>query len=56
MTGAKEPTVRIQKIRRNTVKTRLIIFGTLAFLLLICSIFPKQQITMRRKMTILIMR
>ena len=41
MTGAKEPTVRIQKIRRNTVKTRLIIFGTLAFLLLICSIFSE---------------
>ena len=34
MTQVKEPTVRIQKIRHNTVKTRLIIFGTLAFLLL----------------------
>ncbi len=36
-----EPTVRIQKIRRDTVKTRLIIFGTLAFLLLIGSIFSE---------------
>ena len=30
-----EPTVRIQKIHRDTVKIRLIIFGTLAALLLI---------------------
>ena len=36
-----EPTVRIQKIRKDTVKTRLIIFGTLAFLLLIDSIFSE---------------
>jgi len=36
-----EPTVRIQKIRRDTVKTRLIIFGTLAALLLICSVFSE---------------
>ena len=36
-----EPTVRIQKIRRDTVKTRLIIFGTLAALLLIGSIFSE---------------
>ena len=41
MTQVKEPTIRVQKIRRNTVKTRLIIFGTLAFLLLICSIFSE---------------
>ena len=34
-----EPTVRIQKIHRDTVKIRLIIFGTLAVLLLIGSIF-----------------
>ena len=34
-----EPTVRIQKTRRDTVKIRLIIFGTLAVLLLIGSIF-----------------
>ena len=39
MTAQKEPTVRIQKIRRDTVRTRLIIFGTLAVILLICSIF-----------------
>ena len=30
-----EPTVRIQKIRRDTVKIRLIVFGALAALLLI---------------------
>ena len=36
-----EPTVRIQKIRKDTVKTRLIIFGALAFLLLIGSIFSE---------------
>ncbi|MDE7243094.1 MAG: ABC transporter permease [Oscillospiraceae bacterium] len=34
-----EPTVRIQKIRRESAKTRLIIFGTLAVLLVICSVF-----------------
>ena len=34
-----EPTVRIQKIRRDTVKTRLIIFGMLAAILVVCSIF-----------------
>ena len=39
MTSQKEPTVRIQKIRRDTVRTRLIIFGTLAVILLVCSIF-----------------
>ena len=33
------PTIRKQKIKRTTVKTRLIIFGTLAVLLLIGSIF-----------------
>ena len=37
----KEPTVRRQKIRRDTVKARLIIFGTLAVLLLLCSIFAE---------------
>lgn len=36
-----EPTVRIQKIKRDTVKTRLIIFGTLASLLIICSVFSE---------------
>ena len=39
MTAQKGPTVRIQKIRRDTVRTRLIIFGTLAVALLVCSIF-----------------
>ena len=34
-----EPTVRIQKIKKDTVKTRLIVFGTLAAILLICSVF-----------------
>ena len=33
------PTIRKQKIKRTTVKTRLIIFGTLAMVLLIGSIF-----------------
>ena len=33
------PTIRKQKVKRTTVKTRLIIFGTLATLLLIGSIF-----------------
>ncbi len=34
-----EPTVRIQKIRRESAKTRLIVFGTLAVLLVLCSVF-----------------
>lgn len=34
-----EPTIRIQKVKKNTVRTRLIIFGTLAALLLIGSLF-----------------
>lgn len=36
-----ETTVRIQKICRDTVKTRLIIFGTLALLLVACSLFAE---------------
>ena len=36
-----EPTIRIQKVRRNTLKIRLIVFGTLAALLLIGSIFSE---------------
>ena len=36
-----EPTVRIQKVRRDTLKIRLIVFGTLAALLLIGSIFSE---------------
>ena len=35
------PTVRIQKIRKDTVKTRLIVFGALALLLLVCSVFSE---------------
>ena len=35
----KEPTVRIQKIKKDTIKTRLIIFGALALILLLCSVF-----------------
>lgn len=35
------PTVRIQKIKKNSVKTRLIIFGTLALILLVCSVFSE---------------
>ena len=34
-----EPTVRIQKIKKDTIKTRLIIFGILALILLLCSVF-----------------
>ena len=36
-----EPTVRLQKVRRNNVRARLIIFGTLAVLLLLCSVFSE---------------
>ena len=34
-----EPTIRIQKVRKDTVKIRLIIFATLAVILLLCSVF-----------------
>lgn len=34
-----EPTIRTQRIKRDTVKVRLIIFGTLAVLLIIASLF-----------------
>ena len=37
----KEPTVRVRKSRRDTVKIRLAVFGTLALLLLACSIFSE---------------
>ena len=37
----RKPTVRVQKIRRDTVKVRLLIFGTLAILLLTCSVFSE---------------
>ena len=36
-----QPTIRKQSIRRSSVKTRLIVFGTLAVLLLLFSIFSK---------------
>lgn len=36
-----EPTVRVQKIRRDSVKIRLIVFGSLAVLLILCSIFSE---------------
>ena len=36
-----EVTVRKQKLHENTVKTRLIIFGTLAVLLVVCSFFSE---------------
>ena len=38
----KEPTVRVQKLRRDTLKARLILFGTLAILLLLASVFCDQ--------------
>ena len=34
-----EPTLRVQKLRRDTVKLRLVVFGALALLLLLCSVF-----------------
>ena len=37
----KEPTIRAQKLKKNSVKTRLIIFGGLALVLLVCSIFSE---------------
>ncbi len=39
MSENKTPTVRIQKIKKNTVKTRLIIFTVLAIILIVGSIF-----------------
>ena len=36
-----EPTVRIQKVKKDTVKIRLIIFGALAVALMLCSIFAE---------------
>ena len=36
-----EGTVRKQTLRKNTVKTRLIIFGTLAIILIVCSFFSE---------------
>lgn len=36
-----QPTIRKQRIRRSSVKTRLIVFGTLAVLLLLFSIFSE---------------
>ena len=36
-----EGTVRKQTLRKNTVKTRLIIFGTLAVILIVCSFFSE---------------
>lgn len=39
--GKREPTVRKLKIRKNHVKLRLAIFGTLALLLVICSFFSE---------------
>ena len=38
----KEPTVRIQKLRRDTLKGRLIVFSALAVLLLLASVFSEQ--------------
>ena len=38
----REPTVRVQKLRRDTLKARLIVFGKLAILLLLASVFCEQ--------------
>ncbi len=35
----KEPTVRVQKIKKDTIRTRLILFGALALILILCSVF-----------------
>lgn len=37
--GEKAPTVRVQKVKGDTVKARLILFGSLAALLILCSVF-----------------
>ena len=37
----KQPTIRPAKIKKNSVKIRLIIFGTLAVLLIVCSLFSE---------------
>ena len=37
----KQPTVRPARIRRDTVKARLIVFGILAVLLILCSLFSE---------------
>lgn len=36
-----EPTIRMQKVRKDSVRLRLIIFGTLAILLVVCSFFSE---------------
>ena len=36
-----QPTLRPAKIKRDTVKARLIIFGILAVLLILCSLFSE---------------
>lgn len=36
-----KPTIRIQKVRKDSVRLRLIIFGTLAILLVVCSFFSE---------------
>ena len=37
----REATIRQQKIKKDSVKYRLIVFGTLAVLLIVCSIFSE---------------
>lgn len=37
-----EPTIRVQKLHHNTTKIRLIVFGVLAGVLLICSLFAEK--------------
>lgn len=36
-----KPTVRVQRVRKNNVKNRLILFGALAILFLVCSFFSE---------------
>ena len=40
-----QPTIRKQRIRRSSVKVRLIVFGTLAVLLILFSVFSEQLTT-----------
>lgn len=40
--GMSQPTIRKQRIRRSSVKVRLIVFGTLAVLLILFSVFSEQ--------------
>ena len=42
MNQALAPTIRTQKVRKNTVQKKLYFFGTLALLLIVASFFSEQ--------------